>query len=155
MVSVHSAGKVLKLTNKKYCLSDESVLKKIERFLRQGVERDFFINGKRIAKITPRLTGLKDAQKWLSMQPNPLRWHGYEMFSHLFGEVNENNRMNGRGIDIYNDDRISIGYFEDGSKSTGNYIIIYSSGKFDVGEIYNNDGERCDRCTTFETNGSE
>ncbi len=73
MVSVNSAEKVLKLTNKK-CLSDESVLKKIERFSKQGVERDFFIDGKKIATITPRLTGVKDAQNWLSMQPNPLRW---------------------------------------------------------------------------------
>ncbi len=73
MVSVNSAEEVLKLTNKK-CLPDESVLKKIERFSSQGVERDFFVNGEKIAKINPRLTGDKDAQNWLSMQPNPLTW---------------------------------------------------------------------------------
>ncbi len=73
MVSVNQSETVLQLTNKK-CLSDESVLKKIERFSKKGVERDFFVDGKKIVQITPRLTGIKDAQNWLSMQPNPLRW---------------------------------------------------------------------------------
>ncbi len=74
MVSVNKKEKVLKLTDKK-CLSDESVLKKIELFSKQGVERDFFAEGEKISKINPRLTRVKDAQNWLSMQPNPLRWH--------------------------------------------------------------------------------
>ncbi len=64
MVSFNSAERVLKLTNKK-CLSDECVLKKIERFSKQGVERDFSINGKKIAKISPRLNQSKDHQNWL------------------------------------------------------------------------------------------
>ncbi len=97
MMSVNRNEKVLKLTNKK-CPSDESVLKKIERFSKQGVERDFFVDGKKIAKITPRLTGVKDAQNWLSMQPNPVRWRVEH--SSVFGEVNENNRLHGRGIQI-------------------------------------------------------
>ncbi len=64
MVSVNKKEKVLKLTNKK-CLSDESVLKKIEQFSEQGVERDFFVDGEKIAKTILRLTGVKDAQNWL------------------------------------------------------------------------------------------
>ncbi len=44
MVSVNKSEKVLQLTNKK-CLSDQSVLKKIERFSKQGVARDFFVDG--------------------------------------------------------------------------------------------------------------
>ncbi len=48
MVSVYRKEEVLKLTNIR-CLSDESVLKKVERFSKQGVERDFFIDGKKIA----------------------------------------------------------------------------------------------------------
>ncbi len=74
IVSVNKAEKVLKLTNKR-CLSDESVLKKIETFSEQGVERDFFADSKTIAEIIPRLTRVKNAQNWLSMQPNPLRWN--------------------------------------------------------------------------------
>ena len=73
MVSVSTSETVLQLTNQK-CLSDKSVLKKIERFSKQGVARDFFADGKKIAEITPRLTEVKDAQNWLSMQPYPLRW---------------------------------------------------------------------------------
>jgi hypothetical protein len=73
-VSVNNFAKLLELTNRKY-LEDGSVLVKIERFSEQGVERDFFVDGKKIAKITARLTAVKDAQNWLSMQPNPLRWN--------------------------------------------------------------------------------
>ncbi len=43
-MSVNKSEKVLQLTNKK-CLSDQSVLKKIERFSKQGVARDFFVDG--------------------------------------------------------------------------------------------------------------
>jgi hypothetical protein len=74
MVSVNIAEKVLQLTNKK-CLLDGSVLKKIERFSKQGVEREFFLDGKKIVVISARLTGVKDAQNWLSLQPNPLKWY--------------------------------------------------------------------------------
>ncbi len=44
IVSVNWKEKELKLTNKK-CLVDGSVLKKIERFSKQGVGRDFFVDG--------------------------------------------------------------------------------------------------------------
>jgi hypothetical protein len=44
MVSVSTSETVLQLTNQK-CLSDKSVLKKIERFSKQGVARDFFVDG--------------------------------------------------------------------------------------------------------------
>ena len=73
-VSVNRTVKVLKLTNQK-CLVDGSVLKKIEQFSEQGVERHFLIDGQVKAKIIPRLNSAKDAQNWLSMQPNPLRWY--------------------------------------------------------------------------------
>ncbi len=130
MVSFNWFQKVLKLTNKKV-LSDESVLKKIERFSNQGVERDFFVDGKKIAKIIPRLTGIKDAQNWLSMQPNPLRWfkdcRGDVLVS--FGEINKKNRLHGRGIEIKDDgddgEFITIGHFKNGL-CTGHYISISS-----------------------------
>ncbi len=95
MVSLNRKEEVLKLTNKK-CLSDESVIKKIEIFSKQGVETDFFVDGKKIAEITPRLTRVKNAQNWLSMQPNPLRWYLYH-FADGIGEVN-GNKLHGRGI---------------------------------------------------------
>ncbi len=138
MVSVYRKEKVLKLTNIR-CLSDESVLKKVERFSKQGVERDFFIDGKKIAKIIPRLIGVKDAQNWLSMQPDPLGW--ISDYGQGFGEVNEeNNRLHGRDIRIYKNGEIYIGYFENGV-GTGNYIQIFKSGKFCVGEGYKKDGK--------------
>jgi hypothetical protein len=59
-VSVNGEAKLLKLTNQK-CLSDGSVLKKIERFSKQGVERDFLKDGHRIARIIPRLNPWNDA----------------------------------------------------------------------------------------------
>ncbi len=114
MVSLNKMEEVLKLTNKK-CLSDESVLKKIERFSELGVERDFFVDGEKIEKITPRLTGVKDAQNWLSMQPNPVRRQkdfppDFDA-STDFGEVNEYNRLHGRGIGIWHYGSIDIGYW--------------------------------------------
>ncbi len=46
-----------------------------------------------------------------------------------FGEINKNNRT-GRGIKIWNDGFIYIGYFENGFVGTGHYIHIYSNGNF-------------------------
>jgi hypothetical protein len=71
------------------------------------------------------------------MQPNPLRLTD---FHQSFGEVNENNELHGRGIRIWNDGTIHIGYFEDGYDSTDNYIWIDSSGGFAVGYVYYKDG---------------
>lgn len=51
-----------------------------------------------------------------------------------FGEIN-GNRLEGKGIKIFNDSRIDIGYFNDGAIS-GNYIRIYLDGLFSVGEFY-------------------
>ena len=96
MVSLNKKEKVLKLTNKK-CLSDKSVLKKVEQFSKQGFETDFFVDGQMV-KINHRLTGVKDAQNWLSMQPNPLRWYS-DNEKDRFGEQNEN-YLHGRGIAI-------------------------------------------------------
>ncbi len=53
-MSVNKAGHVLKLSTRK-CLPDGSVLEKIKRFSRQGVERDFLKDGQKIAKVIPRL----------------------------------------------------------------------------------------------------
>ena len=42
-------------------LADGSVLKKIERFSKQGVERYFFRDGEKIAKVNSRLNRDNDA----------------------------------------------------------------------------------------------
>ncbi len=72
-----------------------------------------------------------------------------------FGEVNENNEPQGRGISMYEDnDDIWIGYFED-DDVTGNYIRILSDGWFNVGEIYYKDGDECGRGTWYNPDGRE
>ncbi len=111
------------------------------------------MDGKKIAKITPRLTGVKDAQNWLSMQPSPLRYIDGD--GARFGELNEDNELHGRGIYISNYGSIVIGYWENDDSSTGNYINIYSNGEFKVGERYFKDGRICDRGTRYFRDGSE
>ncbi len=59
-VSVNRVTQILTLTNQK-CLADGSVLKKIERFSKQGVERYFCMNDEEIAKVNSRLNGDNDA----------------------------------------------------------------------------------------------
>ncbi len=39
--------------------------------------------------------------------------------------------------------------------STGDYIAIFSSGNFEVGERYLKDGERWNRKTEYKTDGTE
>ncbi len=104
-VSVNQRSKILKLTNQKF-LSDGSVLKKIERFSKQGVERDLTIDGQKIAATVPRLNK-SNARNWLSMQPDALRYEKYSSF----GEINEDNYLHGRGIYIYLDGSIRIGFW--------------------------------------------
>ncbi len=53
-MSVNSVAKILTLTNQK-CLADGSVLKKVERFSKQGAERNFFKDDKKKAKVISRL----------------------------------------------------------------------------------------------------
>ena len=84
------------------------------------------------------------------MQPNTLRYCDED--GEQFGEVNEDNRLHGRGIYIDNDGTIDIGYFENGDE-TGYYID--SDGTFWVGEIYFKDGERRKRVTWYLTDGNE
>ncbi len=107
-----------------------------------------------LAKINPRLNRRNCDNNWLSMQPNSLRYKDYKVPCG-FGEVNEDNDLHGRGIQIYWNGRIDIGYFKDGELSTGNYISIWSDGLFQVGEIYEKDGEKWRRGTQYDTDGTE
>ncbi len=74
----------------------------------------------------------------------------------VFGEVDENNRLHGRGIRIYNNaGNIYIGYYERGHLSTGNYIRIWRNGRFEVRERYRKDGKIWNRGTLYYKNGKE
>ena len=53
-MSAISVAKILNLINQK-CLADGSVLKKIERFSKLGVEKYFYKDDKKIAKVISRL----------------------------------------------------------------------------------------------------
>ncbi len=70
------------------------------------------------------------------MQPNPLNYLKIEedvdeadnyYCSYNLGELNEVNRLHGRGIALWHTGNIAIGYYENGDW-TGNFIEIYSSG---------------------------
>ncbi len=72
-----------------------------------------------------------------------------------YGEVNESGEEHGRGIKIWNDGDIWIGYFDNGWYYTGNYIDIRSNGTFYVGEMYLKDEEKWERGTQYDTDGTE
>ncbi len=73
-----------------------------------------------------------------------------------FGEHNEANKVHGRGIRIFSDGTIRIGYYNNGERAPGtNYISIWGSGRLEVGECYlDEDGERCYRGTRYKTDGT-
>ena len=121
------------LTNQK-CLAGGSILKKIERFSNQGVERYFCTNDEEIAKVISRLNQDKNAENWLSMRPHNQSFGEDKDFSIDFGEF-EKDRLRGRGIRIHDGGCIEFGYWENGKSSTGHHIEIYS-GWFKVGGEY-------------------
>ncbi len=99
-VSVNGAELKLKLTNQK-CLSDGRVLKKSELFTKDGVLREFFKDGEKIADVVPRLNGKEHhPENWLSMRPETSNWFVDSFYFAYFGELNENNEPHGRGIAI-------------------------------------------------------
>jgi len=75
--------------------------------------------------------------------------------SKFIGELNSKNKLQGKGIAIYPSGFIEIGYFEKGYLAPGNYLWIYSDGKFHVGERYLKDGKRWDKYTQYLTNGKQ
>ncbi len=152
-VSVNSKNKLLKLTNQKF-LADGSVHKKIERFSQQGVEKHFLKDDQVKAKIVPRLNGWHDAENWLSMRPGA-QYYRDDFVNTLFGEFNNDNKLHGRGIEIWNDGFIVLGYHEIGRWSTGNYIRISKDGWFTVGKKYIKDGLTWKRGTEYYKHGKE
>ncbi len=91
----------------------------------------------------------------LGKQPltSPLQTKPYSA-SKYYGELNSYGKEHGRGIDISNGS-ILIGYWEDGWLSTGNYIKIWSDGRFWVREFYIKDEEKWWRGTEYNTDGTE
>ncbi len=88
------------------------------------------------------------------MQPSS-KFYKDEGYALSFGELNENNKLHGRGIEICSNDAICIGYQENDKWITGHYIQIESDGEFYVGEYYWKDGRRRNRSTIYYTDGTE
>ena len=63
------------------------------------------------------------------------------------------NKHTGRGIQINSYGFIHFAYWDDCSRAPGNYIDIFRSGRFDVGEIYKKHGEMYIRGTQFKADG--
>ncbi len=106
-VSVNRAGQLLKLTNQK-CLADGSVLKKVELFTQFRVLGRLLkgdqITAELVAELTPRLNGWEhDAENWLSMRPEKKKYFKVDQYGTVFGEFNEQNELEGRGIRFTND----------------------------------------------------
>ena len=56
------------------------------------------------------------------------------------GEFNSDNKLHGRGIYINLNGSIFIGYWNNGALAPGECIYIWSSGMFEVGEVYLKEG---------------
>ncbi len=94
-----------------------------------------------IAELTPRLNGWEhNAENWLSMRPETKKHFKVDKIWTDFGEFNEHNGLEGRGIRVWNCGQILIGHFFCDALWTGNYILIWNDGAFRVGEFYLNDG---------------
>ncbi len=112
-------------------------------------------------KLKARLAAVEQRTKislneYLGKQPltSPLQTLTKKDYKY-YGEVNGSGKPHGRGIEINNDGDIWIGYWQNGSDDTGNYIRIYDDGDFDVGECYMRDGVRWVRGTTYYTVGGK
>lgn len=73
-----------------------------------------------------------------------------------FGEIDENNKFNGKGI-LITDEDIYIGHFNNGCLAPGKYIYIRHGGVFNVGERYRDDpnGVLKGKSNEYKTDGSK
>jgi len=69
------------------------------------------------------------------------------------GEHNSDNKLHGKSIRIYLNGEIRIGYWDKGLEAPGNYINIFSDGRFHVGEIYMKDAKKWIKGTRYYTDG--
>ncbi len=74
---------------------------------------------------------------YLGKQPltSPLQTNTHSDWKY-YGELKADGEPHGRGIRIWLDGGIWIGYWWRWYMSTGNYIMIFSDGEFRVGEFY-------------------
>jgi len=70
------------------------------------------------------------------------------------GEHNSNNKLHGRGINIWHGVTIFIQYWDNGAVAPGNYLYIQSNGDVNVGKVYLKKGERWIKGTRYNTNGT-
>ena len=73
---------------------------------------------------------------------------------HGFGEMNHINNLHGRGIYMFFQGSIRIGYFNNKWSAPGNFIEIYSDGDVDVGQKYQKYGEIFSRGTRYKADGT-
>ncbi len=76
-----------------------------------------------------------------------------EDFSY-FGEMDQNNRLDGKGVQISFYNAIYIGFYINGWDAPDNFIEIGMKGEFRVGEHYRKDGKVCRRATVYNTDGT-
>jgi len=69
-----------------------------------------------------------------------LKFHTYKNGNKVFGELNSDNYLHGKGIRIFFFGDIEIGYWDNSECAPGNYLTICSDGEFRVGEVYLKDG---------------
>ena len=91
----------------------------MESYSDQGVERSFLIDGLRVASVIKRLDILTDQQNWLSLKPvSDGRFAHVGVSTKKFGEMNQHNKLHGRGIYIDSSGNISIAFWNDGKFAT-------------------------------------
>jgi hypothetical protein len=72
---------------------------------------------------------------------NKKKEHVFHAVKKYIGEWSkETKKPSGRGICIYPNGNIHIGYYNNGELAPGNDIYIFSDGGFIVGEVYLKDG---------------
>ncbi len=110
------------------------------------------MNGFKIADVIRRINFFQDDRNWLSLNQSSVKVRGNFGNFH-FGETNKDNKLHGRGIRIWYEGNIYIGYFNNGYYAPGKFINIYMSGEFEVGEIYLKDGQQRNKSTQYDTKG--
>ena len=69
-----------------------------------------------------------------------------------YGEMDQNNNLDGKGVLIHFGGDIYIGYYDDGPGATN--LRIESNGAFHVAGYQLKDGKRCRTATVYNTDGT-
>ena len=122
----------MKLVNTSY-RCDGTLLQKVERYSPQGVERFFLINGYKVSLLIKRLNIFLKSDGWLALSPDASNYYQIQnKVDFYFGEIGKNNKSNGRGISISADSCLHIycGYYQEGYRGPGNFMLIARNGVF-------------------------